>query len=165
MVSKVETNPPDVDLDALLALLRGAFAYMDTRIDPPSSLTRLDRDALRTKLEQEDLFVIGHAGLPIACLFGASQGTVYYVGKLAVDAAHRNAGLARMLIEQAAQHARAGGHQALELQSRVELVENHAAFARMGFVKVAETAHPGYSRPTSFTFRRPLPSNAAARGL
>ena len=44
----------------------------------------------------------------------------------------------------------------LELQSRIELLENHAAFTAMGFVKTAETAHPGYDRPTTFTFRKAL---------
>jgi len=36
----------------------------------------------------------------------------------------------------------------------VELVENHAAFAKMGFVRTGESAHPGYDRPTSITLRR-----------
>jgi hypothetical protein len=40
------------------------------------------------------------------------------------------------------------------LQTRVELVENHAAFSRMGFAKTGESAHPGYDRPTSITMRR-----------
>ena len=44
----------------------------------------------------------------------------------------------------------------LELQTRVELTENHATFRALGFVEVARTAHPGYDRPTSITFRRPV---------
>ncbi|MFN7434077.1 MAG: N-acetyltransferase, partial [Betaproteobacteria bacterium] len=47
------------------------------------------------------------------------------------------------------------GRTALELQTRIELTENHATFAALGFAKVAETAHPGYARPTSITLRRP----------
>ena len=42
----------------------------------------------------------------------------------------------------------------LELQTRVELVENQAAFLAMGFVEVGRTAHKGYDRPTSITYRR-----------
>jgi phosphinothricin acetyltransferase len=41
----------------------------------------------------------------------------------------------------------------LELETRIELTENHATFARMGFIKTAETAHPGYERPTSIKMR------------
>jgi hypothetical protein len=43
----------------------------------------------------------------------------------------------------------------LELQTRVELTENHATFRAMGFVETGRTAHPGYDR-TSITFRRAL---------
>ena len=42
----------------------------------------------------------------------------------------------------------------LGLQTRVELVENQTAFRAMGFQEVGRTAHPGYDRPTSITYRR-----------
>lgn len=156
-VSKVETNPPDFDdFPALHALLSTAFAYMAGRIDPPSSLTALTLPDLVSKAAVEDLFVIRDAGRPVACLFGTARVDGYYIGKLAVAAARRGHGLARALVEAAADHALALGLPALELQSRVELVENHAAFAAMGFVQVAATSHAGYDRPTSLTFRRPL---------
>jgi N-acetylglutamate synthase-like GNAT family acetyltransferase len=64
-------------------------------------------------------------------------------------------GIGRALIAAARAEAQALGLKALELQTRVELTENHAFFARMGFVKVGETAHPGYERPTSVTMRAP----------
>jgi phosphinothricin acetyltransferase len=48
----------------------------------------------------------------------------------------------------------------LELQTRVELIENHKTFGALGFEKVAETAHPGYSRPTSITMQRSIRSHA-----
>ncbi|NDA32773.1 MAG: hypothetical protein EBZ04_11080 [Betaproteobacteria bacterium] len=50
--------------------------------------------------------------------------------------------------------ARQHGKPFLELQTRVELIENHVTFGALGFVRVAETAHPGYSRATSITMRR-----------
>ena len=157
IVSPVETNPPGfADFAALHTLLSTAFAYMADRIDPPSSMTRLTLDDLRHKAADEDLFVIRQHGLPIACLFGSPVADAYYIGKLAVAAPQRGHGHARALVEAAADHARALGLPALELQSRVELVENHAAFAAMGFVQTAATAHPGYDRPTSLTFRRAL---------
>jgi hypothetical protein len=42
----------------------------------------------------------------------------------------------------------------VELQTRIELVENHAIFAALGFVETARTAHKGYDRPTTLTFRK-----------
>jgi len=153
----VETNPADfADYSALHTLLTEAFAYMEGRIDPPSSLARMGLSELRDKLRAEDLFLIRKNALPIACLFGAVLTDSYYIGKLAVAHSHRKLGLARALMAAAQAQARIHGCRALELQTRVELTENHATFARLGFVQTAATAHPGYDRPTSLTFRRDL---------
>lgn len=156
-VYAVETNPVDFhDFEALYRLLFTAFAYMEDRVDPPSSLGRMSVADLRRKSEVEDIFVIRDAGALIGCLFGTARTDGYYIGKLAVAASQRGLGFARALVEAAAIRARALGLPALVLQSRIELVENHAAFAAMGFVVTTATAHPGYDRPTSLTFRRML---------
>ncbi len=165
MVSKIETNPESVDWPALFDLLKSSFAYMDDRIDPPSSLERMTIDDVVEKARAEDLFLIRDANAPLACLFGTSRKDIYYIGKLAVSHRERGKGLARSLVEAAAARAQTLGHSSLELESRVELVENHAAFVRMGFLRVGETAHLGYNRPTAFTFRRPLSSPQGAGGL
>ena len=52
--------------------------------------------------------------------------------------------------------ARARGLGALELNTRVELTENHATFHALGFERIAETAHPGFDRPTSVLMRKAL---------
>jgi len=41
-------------------------------------------------------------------------------------------------------------------ETRIELVENHATFAALGFHIADKTAHPGYDRATSITMTRPL---------
>ena len=73
-----------------------------------------------------------------------------------MDASKRGTGLARQLVDLAGTRARALGFDILELKTRVELVENHAAFARLGFVKTGEAAHPGYDRPTSIIMQKRL---------
>ncbi|WP_424979675.1 GNAT family N-acetyltransferase [Leisingera sp. S232] len=62
-----------------------------------------------------------------------------YLGKLTVDDAQRGRGLARLLVKHASARARALGLPVL-LETRIELIENHAAFARLGFCKTEETA-------------------------
>jgi GNAT superfamily N-acetyltransferase len=157
MVSEVETNPPDLsDIPALHRLLTDAFAGMAARIDPPSSMTRLSVDDLRVKLREEDLFLLRLEGDPVACLFGTVSGDSYHVGKLAVRQDHRRRGLARDLMAAAEKRARALGLSRIELQSRVELTENHATFRALGFVETGRTAHDGYDRPTSVSFGRTL---------
>jgi GNAT superfamily N-acetyltransferase len=153
---RIAVRPPNFsDWPALLALLQAAFADMDGRIDPPSSLARLDVDALRAKAADEHLIVATVGNTLVGCAFAAIRDDCVYVGKLAVAAAARRRGVARALIDAAARLARDHGRTALELQTRIELTENHATFAALGFAKVAETAHPGYARPTSITLRRP----------
>jgi len=140
------------DWPAILQLIRTSFAFMDARIDPPSSMHRLTAADIEAQNQTGEVWLIG---APVrACVFLTPTPTSLYIGKLAVDAAHRRQGLARRLIALAEERARARALPVLELQTRVELVENQQAFAAMGFVQTAATAHPGYDRPTSLTLQR-----------
>lgn len=60
--------------------------------------------------------------------------------------------------------AREAGKSRLVLQTRVELVENHEAFTRLGFSITAHTAHEGFDRPTSVTMVRSVRSGSADVG-
>ena len=144
------------DWPGLLALLRRAFAFMEGRIDPPSSLHRLDAAGLAAKAGAERCFLAFCGGRLAGCVFCAPRPGCLYVGKLAVDPALQGHGIGRALMARVEAEARVLGLPALELQTRVELVENHAAFAAMGFAKTGETAHPGFARPTSVTMRKAL---------
>lgn len=140
------------DWPAILRLIRAAFAYMDARIAPPSSMHSLTEAAIAAQATLGEVWVIGTP--PVACVFLTPQRDSLYVGKLAVALAARHKGLARRLIALAETRARALGLPALELQTRVELTENHAAFTAMGFAETGRTAHPGFASPTSITFRK-----------
>lgn len=138
------------DLPATLALIQSAFAFMEGRIDPPSSMHRLTVD----DLAKSEVWVIGAP--PVACIVLTPKADALYLGKLAVCAAERGKGHARALIDIAEMRARELGLSALELQTRIELIENKRTFEAMGFVELARIAHEGYDRPTSITYRRPL---------
>jgi ribosomal protein S18 acetylase RimI-like enzyme len=125
-------------------------ASMEGVIDPPSSLQRLTV----AELGGAEVWRIG---LPLlACVTLSPRPGALYLGKLAVAAQARGQGQARALVAVAAARARALGLPALELQTRVELTANQAIFRHLGFAEVARTAHPGYDRPTSITYRRSL---------
>ena len=142
------------DWQALLDLIQAEFAFMDGRIDPPSSMHRLTASDIAQQAQDEEIWVIGAP--PVACIFLTRKGTRLYLGKLAVAADHRRSGLARALVGLAEERARALGLSELELQVRVELDENQRAFAAMGFTETGRTAHKGYDRPTSITMCRPV---------
>lgn len=146
----------DYDWGSVLRLIRENFAFMDGRIDPPSSMHHLTEADIAEQADEGEVWVIEQAATPVACLFLTVKPGRLYLGKLAVTAAWRGHGLARRLIGVAEERARSMGLPALELQTRVELTENHATFRALGFTQTGATAHAGYDRPTSLTFRKPL---------
>ncbi|SMF12411.1 Pyrrolidone-carboxylate peptidase (N-terminal pyroglutamyl peptidase) [Tistlia consotensis] len=159
---RVEVGPSDfADWPALLDLVAASFAPMAGRIDPPSSADALTAEALAGKARAERLLLVRDdaetgGGRPIACAFLRLDPDAAYVGKIAVAPALQGRGLARALLAEAERVAAAAGRPALTLQTRVELTDNHRIFAALGFSRVAETAHPGYDRTTSLTFRKEL---------
>ncbi|MDF0602965.1 GNAT family N-acetyltransferase [Psychromarinibacter sp. C21-152] len=144
------------DWDALLTLLRTEFAYMQGRVDPPSSIQGLTPDGVAEQANAGEVWVIEDTDRPVASVFLTPKPHALYIGKLAVAFTHRGKGHARQLVDLAEARARALGLDRLELQARVELTENHAAFTAMGFAITGQTAHPGYDRPTSVTMQRPV---------
>jgi N-acetylglutamate synthase-like GNAT family acetyltransferase len=142
------------DWGALLALIRRAFAGMEGRIDPPSSIERMTPEALASMAAVSEVWVIGRPAR--ACVVLTPKADSLYIGRLAVDAAWRDHGYARQLVDLAAERARALGLPTLELQVRVELLENHEAFRAMGFTQTGETTHPGFDLPTSLIFTKPV---------
>ncbi len=145
------------DFAPVLALIRDAFAGMEGRIDPPSSMHRLTEAALAGMAGSGEVWVLDEPGGPVACMVLTPAPDHLYLGKLAVDARFRGQGLARQMVRLAVSRARERGLPEVRLQTRVELTENHAAFAAMGFRQTGATAHPGFDRPTSLTFARPVP--------
>lgn len=140
----------------VLDLLRTSFAYMADRIDPPSSLNRLDLDGLKSKAGKETCLLATDGARIVGCAFLSPQLECLYVGKVAVADDVRGLGVARRLFRHAESIAVMHHLPCLELQTRIELTENHTAFARIGFVRSGEDAHAGYDRPTSIRMRKPV---------
>jgi N-acetylglutamate synthase-like GNAT family acetyltransferase len=141
------------DWDTVRALIHDAFTSMDGRIDPPSSAQRLTPQSMAADAAKGALLLAMTGGTLVGCVFVRPKDDALYIGKLAVRPDLHGSGIGKALVAAARAEALALGLRALELQTRIELIENHAAFARMGFTKTAETAHPGYERPTSITMR------------
>lgn len=153
-LTPIRLGPDDPALSDLLTLMRDCFAYMEGRIDPPSSLGQVTLQELRKTATQAEIWCLGTP--PIACMILTPKSGCLYLGKLCVAPTHQRLGLARHLIDHAAARARKMRQPTLELQTRVELVDNHATFKALGFTEHARTAHPGYDRPTSITLRKPV---------
>ena len=150
----VRRAPPDfADWERVRALILDAFAYMEARINPPSSALRLTAQSMKADADKGALLLAERGRELVGCVFARPKGDALYVGKLAVRPGLQGAGIGKRLVDAAREEARRRGIGMLELETRIELVENHATFARMGFVKTGESAHEGFDRPTSITMR------------
>lgn len=154
----IHPAPPDFDRWAALhRLLVLSFSGMEGRIDPPSSLTSLSASDLEQMSRTQVLLLgIGASGDPVACAYLRPEPDALYLGKVAIHPDLRGRGLLHHIIAAAEAEARRLGRNTLELETRIELIENHAAFSAAGFRQVAERAHPGFDHPTSLIFRRPV---------
>lgn len=155
---QVEITPEFDDYIGLLALLHRSFAFMDGRIDPPSSLHKLDVDSLHEKSKNETLLTAVDGSKLVGCLFVKQNADSLYLGKLAVEDAYRGQGVARQLIDVANLIGNQWSCKTLELETRVELTENQTFFKHLGFEKVGENSHEGYERATSFRYQRLIKS-------
>jgi len=144
------------DWTALHALIMNAFAYMDGRIDPPSSAHRLTPENLREKASVEIGIVAIEDGQLLGCVFCKAEPETLYIGKFAISPKAQGKGLGRLLLTATENLARELGLGTLRLETRIELTNNHAVFGKWGFVKTAENAHAGYDRPTSIEMKKTL---------
>ncbi|MAQ84639.1 MAG: GNAT family N-acetyltransferase [Maritimibacter sp.] len=146
------------DWHAILTLIQYEFAYMQGRIDPPSSMHGLTEALIAEQARLGEVWVIEDNGSAVACVFLSPKPNAMYIGKLAVAATHRGRGLARVLVAVAETRARDLALPVLMLQTRVELTENHATFNALGFAITGTTSHEGFDRPTSITMEREVPA-------
>ncbi len=160
--------------DEVLDLILTSFAYMNGRIDPPSSALTLTAEALAEKAEAEIGYVVLEEQFQercdavfrpengnvlegetlLGCVFLRPEPNCLYVGKLAVAPAAQGRGVGRRLMAVAEETARGLNLPELRLDVRIELTGNQAVFAAWGFEKTAERAHPGYDRITQIEMRK-----------
>jgi len=142
--------------DELLALVLSSFAYMNDRIDPPSSALKLTPATLAAKARCEICYAAMEGDTLRGCVFLRPEEDCLYIGKLAIATDAQGRGIGRELLALAEDVARSRALASLRLETRIELVENHDIFTRWGFEKIAENAHPGFTRTTSIEMRKPV---------
>ena len=151
----VQRAPQDFrQWDRLLELLREAFAYQEHRIDPPSSVSALNAGLLAEKSSREHLFLATVASELVGCVFAIDRPPLLHVSKLAVWPHLQGRGIGRRLMSAVEVFARESGRTILELETRIELTENHRTFESLGFNKVSEHAHEGFDHATYIRMRR-----------
>ena len=141
-------------LAQVLRLIQTSFAYMTGRIDPPSSMHQLTVSALAQMAKDSSVLALGD---PVAaCLVAKPLPHALYLGKIAIASDLRGRGVLRALLGRSEELARSLSLSRLELQVRIELVENQNIFGKCGFVETARNAHPGYDRATEIIMQKLL---------
>ena len=136
----------------ILRLVQESFAYMDGRIDPPSSMHKMTVSDISGHCSSGEVWTVGDT--ITGCMFLTPKVDSLYIGKLAVSDSERGKGIARRLVEHAEGRAAAQGKSSLELYTRIELTENQLAFSKLGFKKVSKESHPGFKKPTYIVMRK-----------
>jgi N-acetylglutamate synthase-like GNAT family acetyltransferase len=129
---------------------------MNGRIDPPSSALDLTAASLARRAEAEIIHIVLEGEALVGCVFLRPETDCLYIGKLAIARDAQGRGIGRELLAVAEETARSLALPALRLETRIELIENHAVFSRWGFSKTAENAHLGFVRTTSIEMRKSL---------
>ena len=149
----IENDGQFSDWASLLSLIQTSFKDMETRIVPPSSMHQLTEKSLREKANSETLFYVMSQGELVGCAFACIQEQVLYVGKVSILPDFQARGIGGFLISACKKFAKRSAITELEIQTRIELTENHVFFEKLGFKQVGTTAHSGYDLPTSITMR------------
>jgi ribosomal protein S18 acetylase RimI-like enzyme len=146
-------HPTFADWIVLFDVVRHAYAFMEGRIDPPSSLSRMSPESLQRKARYEKLFLAWKDDRLVGCLFLRDMKDHLYLGKLAIDPRYQGQGIGQLMMDYCKEFALSEGYREIELQVRVELIENQVFFKLNGFVQTGTTSHTGYTKPTSITMR------------
>lgn len=154
MLPLIQHQSDDRALAQVLALILDNFAYMDSRIDPPSSILQCTVEDLSEQCEIGELWSVGSPAVACVCLTPSAQ--ALNVGRLAVAGDHRGQGLGGRLMALAEQRALQRGLAFLELKVRVELTENIRLYRYLGFERTEEGTHEGFDQPTYWVMRKAL---------
>jgi ribosomal protein S18 acetylase RimI-like enzyme len=144
----------------LLAVLRRAFGEYRGALVPESSVFAETPDLIAEKLAGGGGFLALDGKKPVGCLIAeARAGRGYpigYLGRLAVDRAHRRQGLAWRLMLEGERFARDRGLKVAEVQVRIALTGNIALFQALGYRETDRRAHPGFAQPTYLVMEKSL---------
>lgn len=149
------------DAPAIADLVRRAFARQAVAVMPPPSALGETGGRIAAHLARDGGVVVT-VGCEIvaACLWTVTGGDMY-LSRVAVDPQWRRRGIARAMLAEVRERARAAGLARITLKTRILLEGNRRLFASCGFFEIARHTHEGYDQPTSVEMALLLEDGAA----
>lgn len=133
------------DADMVAALIRSAFASLETTLVPSPSALLVSAESVLAHLDA------GGGGAlhdEDGCVLWDVREGGLYLSRLAVHEAARGRGVGLALVRHGEAVARAAGLPRVHLEVRLALTGNRRLFRRAGFVEGRMHAHPGFDHPT-----------------
>ncbi len=149
-----EATPEDAPL--LLAIVQAAFEEYRGRLTPPSGAHSETEEKLALTLGRERAVLAGLNDTVVGCVFYHLTATETYLHRLAVLPAWRQTGIGRALVAYVETQARTDGSPRVRLGVRLQLPENQAFYAKLGYTVHSHGSHPGFTTPTFVTMEKEL---------
>ena len=103
---------------------------------------RITPEILQSMLDKGNFLLAEAAAGLVGCVYVELQGERAYFGLLAVDPARQHRGLGRRLIDEAENHARAGGCRIMDLRIVSVREELPPFYRRLGYVETGTAPFP-----------------------
>lgn len=136
------------DAPSILDVIHAAFAEYQGKLDPPSGAPGETEASLRSLFVSERCIVAGFDAQMAGCVFFHIGLSDTYFHRLAVLPAYRGRGVGLALTAGVEAQAVRAGSPRVRLGVRLQLPENQALYAALGYKVTGLHAHPGYDRPT-----------------
>lgn len=136
------------DAEAVVAVVRAAFAAIPVPLDPAPSALRVTREEVLAQ-EGGAVWDAVEDGAGIGgCVLWRMQDGGLYLNRVAVRPGLQGWGIGRLLLEEAEAEGRRRGVGKLVLAVRLAVPGNRRLFAAAGFRDVRLCSHPGHEVPT-----------------
>jgi ribosomal protein S18 acetylase RimI-like enzyme len=145
------------DSGLLCRVIRESFSDYEGTLFPPSAALAETPALIATELDNETgawLAIVD--GDAVGCVLARPKGADLYFGRLSVLSSFRGRGITAQLTSAVENAARARGFAGVTCSVRLVLEANQRLFARLGYLEVGRTAHPGFDEPTSKNLRKSL---------
>lgn len=152
----VITPASEADAPLILATVLQAFKSLEGVINPPSSVFKETQESILAKLRLGGVYLAYKESQVVGCVLYEIQDKSVYLGRLSVIPEYRQQGIATQLVHAVEQKAIDLEKSQINLYVRIQLIQNQNFFKSLGFRRIAEHTHEGFSNPTYISMMKDL---------
>jgi ribosomal protein S18 acetylase RimI-like enzyme len=143
------------DIPALATTIAAAFEEHRGVLDPPSSSLDKSPQSVTQELQTSKAIVAVVDAKIVGCVFYAHKEDYVYLAHLAVLPEHRGLGIAKALVQEVEEKARAQNINNIRLSVRLTLEKTRGFYQSLGYVFHSHGTHTGYKHFTFVNLEKP----------